>query len=354
MHDRKDDPVGTSEMKAFGEELLATGARYIDAGRRWLSERRDQMGASRSGPGDHDRGGHHRDHDPARDARGHGPYRRGDDTSDRARSAWLGGGHERDGERRYERGNAYRGPDDVDSPYQRTRFAGHGDPAAAVDWRRQQRWSRDEDDRSSDWGPRHADAYNDVDYLSGAPDFGHFGAYDREGRAGRVQRQATPGRGGGWRGVGPKGYRRADARITEDLCEQLMHDDAIDARELTVRVEDGVVTLEGTVDQRWVKYRVEDLAEQCAGVRDVDNRVRVRRHDPGAGSTDAHSGTGDLGAAAYRDDPGAAGSLSSSAHGGSGPAAGTLAGGAPGTGSGAARTGTAGHTPGSPDDAGSR
>ena len=58
MHDRKDDTPGTSEMKAFGEELLATGARYIDAGRRWLSERRDQM-ASRDGDEDRHAPGPH-------------------------------------------------------------------------------------------------------------------------------------------------------------------------------------------------------------------------------------------------------------------------------------------------------
>lgn len=344
MHDRKDDPVGTSEMKAFGEELLATGARYIDAGRRWLSERREQMGASRGGPGEHDRGDRHRDHDPARDARGHGPYRRGDDTSDRARSAWLGGGHERDDRRyeRHERGHAYRGPDDADAPYQRARFAGHEDPAAALDWRRQQRWTRDEDDRSSDWGPGHAGAYNAVDYLSGAPDFGHFGAYDREGRAGRMQRQDPPARSGGWRGVGPKGYRRADARITEDLCEQLMHDDAVDARELTVRVEDGVVTLEGTVDQRWVKYRVEDLAERCAGVLDVDNRVRVRRADRDQASAGRGS-DGDRGTVS-RDGAGAAGSLSTSAQGSTGHTAGTLAGSAHASDADAGQTDAGGHT----------
>lgn len=323
MHDRKDDPVGTSEMKAFGEELLATGARYIDAGRRWLSDRRDQMGAPRGESDPHDPGHAHRGHDPARDARGHGPYRRGDDTSDRARAAWLGGGHERDADHRA----AWRSARGADGGFDRAQ----ADPAAAQDWRRQQRWTRDEDDRSTDWGQRQPGDYNDVDYLAGAPDFGHFGAYDREGRAGRAHSAGPSGDPGrSWRGVGPKGYVRPDARITEDLCEQLMHDDRIDASELSVRVDKGVVTLEGTVDQRWIKHRVEDLAERCPGVRDVDNRVRVRRGDAdtpaGAHQPDTRShpapGSG----------AGAAGSLSASSQPGQGGTAGSLAGSAGATG----------------------
>lgn len=79
----------------------------------------------------------------------------------------------------------------------------------------------------------------------------------------------------GFRGVGPKNYSRPDDRIRDDVCERLTQDDDLDAGNIEIKVEQGKVTLEGTVDERWMKHRSEDLAESCSGVRDVDNRIRV-------------------------------------------------------------------------------
>ncbi|HEY1142118.1 MAG TPA: BON domain-containing protein [Lysobacter sp.] len=79
----------------------------------------------------------------------------------------------------------------------------------------------------------------------------------------------------GYRGMGPKNYRRSDERLTEDINERLTDDDDLDATEISVRVADGKVTLEGTVDQRWMKHRAEDIADACMGVKEVDNRIQV-------------------------------------------------------------------------------
>ena len=78
------------------------------------------------------------------------------------------------------------------------------------------------------------------------------------------------------RGLGPRNYTRSDERIREDLNERLTDADDIDARGLTVEVSNGVATLKGTVEQRWMKHRAEDLAESCSGVRDVNNQIRVQ------------------------------------------------------------------------------
>ena len=54
--------------------------------------------------------------------------------------------------------------------------------------------------------------------------------------------------------------------------------------DVTVQVQDGRVELDGTVPARWMKHGIEDLADGCMCVRDVENRVRVRRegeHDSG-------------------------------------------------------------------------
>jgi hypothetical protein len=83
--------------------------------------------------------------------------------------------------------------------------------------------------------------------------------------------------GGGRRNRGPKGYQRSDDRIKEDVSEQLMRSGQIDASEVTVQVQDGKVTLEGTVPSRSMKYALEDLCDRCLGVKEVDNRVRVER-----------------------------------------------------------------------------
>lgn len=84
--------------------------------------------------------------------------------------------------------------------------------------------------------------------------------------------QETQGR---FRGHGPKGYRRSDERITEDLNERLTEDAMLDATHITVEVRDGVATLQGTVESRWMKHRAEDIADACSGVSDVRNEIRV-------------------------------------------------------------------------------
>lgn len=81
----------------------------------------------------------------------------------------------------------------------------------------------------------------------------------------------------GHRGKSPRDYVRSDARIREELCERLTEDDAIDPSDVSVAVEDGVVTLTGTVEHRWVKHSIEDMAEALHGVKDIVNQLRVAR-----------------------------------------------------------------------------
>jgi hypothetical protein len=99
------------------------------------------------------------------------------------------------------------------------------------------------------------------------------GRYAEPGRAAVSRGYSSMGHG--YRGVGPKNYRRSDERLTEDINERLTEDDNLDASEITVRVADGKVTLEGTVDQRWMKHLAEDIADACNGVKEVDNRITV-------------------------------------------------------------------------------
>lgn len=79
-----------------------------------------------------------------------------------------------------------------------------------------------------------------------------------------------------FRGVGPSAYRRSDARVLEDVHERLCDDDLLDASDIEVRCEQGVITLEGSVEDRRMKHRAEDLVDSVRGVASIDNRVRVR------------------------------------------------------------------------------
>jgi hypothetical protein len=80
---------------------------------------------------------------------------------------------------------------------------------------------------------------------------------------------------GDFRGRGPKNYQRSDERIREDVCERLTDDPYVDVSEVSVQVQAGVVVFEGAVAGRLQKYRIEDIAERCSGVKDIQNRVMV-------------------------------------------------------------------------------
>jgi hypothetical protein len=82
----------------------------------------------------------------------------------------------------------------------------------------------------------------------------------------------------GYRGGGPKNYRRGDDRIHDEVCDRLAHAHELDVSEVTVRVQDGLVTLEGHIGDRRSKYDVEEIAERVFGVQDVINHIRVRHH----------------------------------------------------------------------------
>ncbi|SEP97687.1 BON domain-containing protein [Faunimonas pinastri] len=87
-----------------------------------------------------------------------------------------------------------------------------------------------------------------------------------------------------FRGRGPKGYRRSDDRIREDVSDRLTDDWRIDASNIDVKVSDSEVTLDGTVNNRFSKRHAEDIAEQVSGVTHVQNNLRVEQDENQFGS----------------------------------------------------------------------
>lgn len=79
-------------------------------------------------------------------------------------------------------------------------------------------------------------------------------------------------------GKGPKGWQRSDERIREEVNEALARHAEIDASDLEVQVQNGEVTLTGTVTDRRAKRLAEDVAEGVFGARDVTNQIKVNKN----------------------------------------------------------------------------
>ena len=213
------------DLKAMAQEVVDLGAGYMRMGRRWLEIQRDQVAeAYETGP--------HRE-DPSKPGEGRrrnegrGPGRRPNTGS----GGWRGGV------------GASAGPDSYLDDRPSPRYASPGGTESPF--------------ASSHDGPQ-------SDYLP--PDSTTFGRTS-------------------YRGVGPKNYTRSDQRITEDLCEGLTHDREVDPSDISVNVSGGVVTLGGTVRERWMKHRVEDMAAACYGVRRVENNIQIPVSTPPSEST---------------------------------------------------------------------
>lgn len=113
------------------------------------------------------------------------------------------------------------------------------------------------------WGNEDSRGYAaDGSTVSRLSDYGFYNTGTAEARYGRQT---------------PKGYTRSDERIKDDVCGHLYHANDIDLSEVTIESKNGTVILEGTVPERRMKHRIEDIAEQCIGVNDVENRIRVNR-----------------------------------------------------------------------------
>ena len=82
---------------------------------------------------------------------------------------------------------------------------------------------------------------------------------------------------GRFSGRGPRGYRRGDDRIREDVCELLTRHGEIDASEMDVEVADATVTLRGTAESGRMRRLTEELIEDIPGVREVRNELRVNQ-----------------------------------------------------------------------------
>jgi hypothetical protein len=113
------------------------------------------------------------------------------------------------------------------------------------------------------------------EYYGNRPRYG-YGRYAVAGAVYGAPWRGERVEGGRYFGRGPRGYRRSDERIREEINDRLAYDPDLDPTEVEVRVANGIVTLAGVVEDRGAKRLAEDIAETVLGVDDVNNELKVR------------------------------------------------------------------------------
>ena len=219
-----------------------------------------------------------------------------DEDRDRGYSR-LGGAGEEEYERYqqggYRQGSYQQSPRDYDREHSGRETYGrdygegqYGERSGQRDWGQQRNMTGS--GSQLDYGMREFGSRTGYSYGGSGDSGGYeYGQRSDAGRFGQGQsRQPSYGQSGqfGQRmergrfaGRGPKGYKRSDERIREDLCDALTMDPEIDASDIEIKVSDGEVTISGSVQDREDKWRAEQLAESIPGVRDVNNTIRAKR-----------------------------------------------------------------------------
>ena len=120
---------------------------------------------------------------------------------------------------------------------------------------------------------------------------GAFGDDDARLRADADSYRGYEPHRGRFHGHGPKGYKRSEERVREDVSDRLSDDSWLDASSIEVAIEGSDVTLSGTVSSRADKRRAEDLAESVSGVNHVQNNLRVHSSSTAFGDASAPTST---------------------------------------------------------------
>jgi hypothetical protein len=90
-------------------------------------------------------------------------------------------------------------------------------------------------------------------------------------RGSRHHGGALLGHDAGHAGRGPRGYKRSDDSIYDDVCDTLTLSPDVDASDIEVSVKEGIVFLNGNVSDRQSKKMAELEIENVSGVMDVQN-----------------------------------------------------------------------------------
>lgn len=262
-------PSGYGSRDRYGNRsdyLSATGEGYGDMDEDYLPPAWDEAGPQH--------GGYRNTFASDTTGYGYGGFDRGGEWGSRPHDEYprgfAGYGYDREGR--------LQGPYGVRRDYGERQFGqGYGSPSGGASWGGPSWNDPQHRDYQADYGRRQY-ARSPTEFMGERYPYGHdYGAGPSHYRK------------------GPKGYQRSDPRITEDVSERLSEDPHIDASDIEVSVQGGIVTLKGTVPARYMKHLAEDCADRCFGVKDVENRIRVEtspdQRDENLRSTTAGTGT---------------------------------------------------------------
>lgn len=80
-----------------------------------------------------------------------------------------------------------------------------------------------------------------------------------------------------YQGRGPKGWKRSDERIKDEVCSALKHSLEVDASELEVDVKDHCVYMKGSLPTKGMRIVAEDLVGSVPGVEDVFTQIKIKK-----------------------------------------------------------------------------
>ena len=121
--------------------------------------------------------------------------------------------------------------------------------------------------------------------------FGTYGQQAQQGQQGQMSQQTgMQGRGGQQQMMqrGPhtgKGPKRSDQHIDDEVRRHLTQHGNLDASNIDVKVNNGEVTLTGTVDSRQSKRMAEQVVDSVPGVKDVTNQLKIQQQQGQQGQT---------------------------------------------------------------------
>jgi hyperosmotically inducible protein len=72
-------------------------------------------------------------------------------------------------------------------------------------------------------------------------------------------------------------YKLRDEVIAAEIVKTIGQSDSLDVESIHVKVNNGIVTLSGTLDNQWDRNAVNMIALYTAGVRDIKNKIIARK-----------------------------------------------------------------------------
>ena len=70
---------------------------------------------------------------------------------------------------------------------------------------------------------------------------------------------------------------KTDSDLQRDVLDELKWEPSVDAAHIGVSVDDGVVTLSGTVEEDKQKNKAAQIAKKVNGVKSVVNEIKLSR-----------------------------------------------------------------------------